>query len=512
MATDLAEPKAVEVFSGPTQQRANGHAIFQVAIACKVRPFARSFCPPSMVDILFRIHVPRFAKWGVLCLLVFLKAQAQDLSRSVPEAFPLAEKVFPQLAPLLQKAIEQSPRGMAANLDFLIAQENVQMARARTLPQAGGYLTYSYARDRRLDRADALLADKLAYNFSVTQPLYHWGALKAGTRLSELAARASENNFAEVCRLLVLEIRATYLRLVILKASRERAAFAYRLAGEEETRVREQIKAGALPPASILEAENKVKQTRLDLDRAEEEFRYAKVSVERLAGSDVLADGSIPSLIPRVGYAEDQIRVLEGLFKADPVKGNFRLASAQLRLDQEKLNYQVIDKTLRPKFNAVTGVMQDEVSYTGSPADRARTQSFYGGLNVTWNIFDGFSTPAQRRASRLRQRQLEEERDDRRREISETVQSQIRQIDFSARSLALGESNLDQYNLFVTKKAEDIAFGASAPSELDGITIARDAVLIQAMIQRSDLMVRMAEFLSTIGRDPALASVLPPPP
>lgn len=92
------------------------------------------------------------------------------------------------------------------------------------------------------------------------------------------------------------------------------------------------------------------------------------------------------------------------------------------------------------------------------------------------------------------------------------MQSQIRQIDFAARSLALGESNLDQYNLFVTKKAEDIAFGASAPSELDGLTIARDAVQIQAMIQRSDLMVRMAEFLSTIGRDPALASVLPPPP
>ncbi len=465
-----------------------------------------------MVDAVIRVLFQPCVKRGALCLLFLLTARAQDLSQPVPGAIPLAERVFPQLAPLLQKATEQSPRGIAANLEFLIAQENVRMARARTLPQAGGYLTYSYARDRRVDRPDALMADKLAYNFSVTQPLYHWGALKAGTQLSELAARASENNFAEVCRLLVLEIRASYLRLIVLKASRDRAAFAHRLAEEENRRVEEQIKAGAIPPASVLEAGNKVKQALIDLDRAEEDFRFAKISLERLAGSDVLADESIPALIPRVDYAEDRIQSLAELFRSEPEKGNFRLASVQLRLDQEKLNYQIIDKTLRPKFNAVTGVMQDEVSYTGSPADRARTQSLYGGLNITWNIFDGYSTPAQRRALRLRQRQIEEERDDRLREISETVQSQIRQIDLSARSLSLGESNLDQYNLFVRKKAEDIAFGASAPSELDGITIARDAVLIQAMIQRSDLMVRMAEFLSTIGRDPALASVSPPPP
>lgn len=486
--------------------------IFKIAIACKVLPSARSYCLPPMVDAFIRVHVPPYVIRGVLCLLIFFKATAQEPSQPVPGSIPLAEKVFPQLAPLLQRAIEQSPRGMAANLEFLIARENVQMARARTLPQAGGYLTYSYARDRRVDRPDALLADKLAYNFSVTQPIYHWGALKAGTQLSEMAARASENNFAEVCRLLVLEIRASYLRLIVLKASKERAAYAFRLAEEEERRVQEQIKAGSLPPATILEAGNKVKQARLDLDRAEEDFRFAKISVERLAGSDALPDESIPSLIPRVDYSEERIQSLAGIFRSDPEKGNFRLASAQLRLDQEKLNYQMIDKNLRPKLNAVTGVMQDEVSYTGSPADRARTQSLYGGLNITWNIFDGFSTPAQRRGSRLRQRQLEEERDDRRREISEAVQSQIRQIDFSSRSMALSESNLDQYNLFVRKKSDDIAFGASAPSELDGITIARDAVLIQAMIQRSDLMVRMAEFLSTIGRDPALASVSPPPP
>jgi len=465
-----------------------------------------------MAETLLRTLTTSALRLGAILAFCAVYAQAQAPAASNARAVPLAEVVFPELAPLLQKAMEQSPRSIGSNLEVLIARENIRVARARSLPQAGGNLTYSYARDQRIDRSEPLMADKLAYNFSLTQPIYHWGALKAGTKLSEIAARATENNVAEVRRLLLLEIRAAYLRLVVLKASAAKAAYAHRLALEEEKQVKAQIEAGETPPASILNAETKVKQARLDLDRAEEDCRYARESIERLAGIDSLPDESVPSLIPHIDYPVELVRSMAELHRSDPEQGNFRLAAVQLRLEQEKLNYQIIDKTLRPKVNFVTGAYQDELSYTGSPADRARTQSLYGGINITWNVFDGYSTPAQRRASRLRQRQLEEERDDRRREISQSVQSLVRQVDFSARSTALSEVTLDQYNLFVRKKAEDIEFGSSAPSEIDGITIARDGVLIQAMIQRADLMGRLAELLSAIGRDPALVLTMPPPP
>ncbi len=464
-----------------------------------------------MADVLLRFVFFRLLKGCAVCALACACLSGQD---APPQAqpLPLAETLFPQLAPLLRKAIQQSPRTIHSNVEFLIAQENVRMARARQLPQAGGFLTYSYAQDRRVDRVDPLNADKLFYHFSVTQPVFHWGALRAGTQLNEVAARLAENNFAEVCRLLVLEVRAAYLRLVVLNATRARAAYALRLAVEEERVAQEQLKAGAIAPAEILHPQTKVKQATLDADRAEEEYRFAKLSLERLTGGDPLADESIPILVPDVPYLPEQVKTLAERYQDDPGHGNFRLAAVELRLDQEKLNYQIVDKALRPKLNLVTGVSQDEVSYTGSPADRANTQSIYAGVNVTWNIFDGYATAAQRRASRLRQRQLENERDDRRKELMETVESQVKQIDFAARSTALGQATLDQYNLFVRKKSEDIAFGISAPAEIDGITIARDSVLIQAMMQRSDLLGRMAEFLSSIGRDPALESIPSPTP
>lgn len=503
----------MKTFTGPCEDDVDaGPSIFEVAIICKLLPSAGFLCLLPMAEVLLRFVFLRLLKGSAACALACACLCAQDAPSPQGRPLPLAETMFPQLAPLLQKAIQQSPRTIHSNIEFLIAQENIHMARSRQLPQVGGFLTYSYAQDRRLDRADPLNADKLFYHFSVTQPVYHWGALRAGTQLNQVAARLAENNFAEVRRLLVLEVRAAYLRLVVLNATRARAAYALRLAVEEERLAQEQLKAGAIAPAEMLGPQTKVTQMTLDAERAEEEYRFAKLSLERLTGGEPLDEGSIPTLVPDIPYSPEQIKALAERYKADPEHGNFRLAAARLRLDQEKLNYQVIDKNLKPKLNLVTGLSQDEVSYTGSPADRANTQSIYAGVNVTWNIFDGFSTSAQRRASRLRQRQLESERDDRRKESTETVESQMKQIDFTARSTALGQATLDQYNLLVKKKSEDIAFGISAPAELDGITIARDGVLIQAMMQRSDLLGRMAEFLSSIGRDPALESILPTSP
>lgn len=513
MAAISKEPIRVKTFRGKGGCHADeGASIFGVAIAGGLLPSADSLRLLPMAEAWLRPVFLRLLKGSVACALACACLYSQEPPRSDAPPLPLAETLFPQLAPLLQKAIQQSPQTIQSNLEFLIAQENVQIARSRQRPQAGGYLTYSYGQDRRADRVDPLNVDKLFYHFSVTQPVYHWGALRAGIQLSKVAAQLAENNFAEGCRLLLLEVRAAYLRLVVLKATRDRAAFALRLAVQEERVAEEQLQAGAIAPAEMTAPRTKVTQLTLDAERAEEEYRLALLSLERLAGGGRLDETSIPGLVPDVPYSPEQIKAWAGRYREDPEQGNFRLASVQLRLDQEKLNYQIIDKNLRPKLNLVTGVSQDEVSYTGSPADRANTQSIYAGVNVTWNIFDGYSTPAQRRASRLRQRQLETERDGRRKELTDAVEAQVKQIDFAARTKALGQATLDQYNLFVKKKGEDVAYGIAAPSELDDARISRDAVLIQAMMQRSDLLGRLAEFLSSIGRDPALGSISSSPP
>jgi len=429
----------------------------------------------------------------------------------VDPAIPLAERMFPPLAPLLEKAVRQSARAIGSNLEFLIARENIGVQRSRMLPSAGGYMTYSYAQDRRLDRADPLNAAKLAYSMVMTQPIFHWGALKAGNDYGKLTAKIAENNYGETCRLLVLELRAAYLRMVVQKAGVKRAQFALRIAETELKQAEGQLKAGAIATAEILTPQRRVRQTQLEFERAEEDYRFSRVTVERLAGVEAIDERSIPTSVAEVPFPKDRLRALAEHFNASETSdGNYRLKIAQLRVDQEKLNYRILDKALRPKFNVVTGVTQDEVSYTGSPADRARTQSLYGGLNVTWNVFDGFLTTTQRRASMLRVRQLEGDLDERQREQSESVRNQMKQIEFAARSTAMAEEMLAEYNLMVAVRQDNVTRGLSAPWEMESVTIARDGVLLQTMLARSDFLGRIADFLSSIGRDPALQTLVPP--
>lgn len=464
-----------------------------------------------MANVLIRVSLCS-KKWAVLalCLLGVPHGWAQS---AVDPTIPVAERIFPALVPLLKQAVQQSPRAISSSLEYLIAQENIGLNRSRMLPSAGGYLTYSYTQDRRLDRTEPLYGAKLMYNMSVTQPLYHWGALRAGNNYGKLTAKIAENNHAETCRLLLLEVRAAYLRLIILKANAKRAEFAVRLASTEWRHVESQVKNGLMSQAELNGPIVRLQYAELDRDRSNEDYRFAKVTVERLTGSEPISDDSIPTEIPKISYPRESLHALSDHFDASaPGTGVYRLEIARLRVEQEKLNYAIIDKNLRPKFNLVVGASQDEVGYTGSPADKARTQSFYGGINMNWAVFDGFSTATQRRASRLRLRQLRAEQSERERDHDELVKNQVRQLEFSARGTGLAEQSLDQANDSVRVMEDDVKRGLSAESQIDGARIARDATQLQTMSSRTDLLSRIADFLSTIGRDPALQFIPLSPP
>jgi len=157
----------------------------------------------------------------------------------------------------------------------------------------------------------------------------------------------------------------------------------------------------------------------------------------------------------------------------------------------------------------VSGVTQDEVSYTGSPEDRARIQSFYAGINVSWTIFDGFSTRGLRRASLLRTRQLEADREARMREVVERAKNQARQVDFAQRQSAVGESRLSQLDGLVKFQEEEVQRGNMSRRDAETVALSRDEMSIRTMIFRVEYLGRLAEFLSSVGRDPTLERILP---
>jgi outer membrane protein TolC len=192
--------------------------------------------------------------------------------------------------------------------------------------------------------------------------------------------------------------------------------------------------------------------------------------------------------------------------------GDFRLGALTLQLEQERLNFRITDVNLRPKFNVVTGAMQDEVSYTGSPSDRARIQSFYAGINLTWTVFDGYATRAQRKASLLRARQIEGERATRRAEVVERARNQARLLEIAQRQTAVGEGRLSKLDGLVRFQQEEVARGNLSRRDAASVALSRDEVLVRTFAYRVEYLGRLAEFLSVIGHDPMLSRLSEPRP
>lgn len=467
-----------------------------------VHPLVLAVFSPSKTFILLIVSLA-----GVACA-----APAEPRS-AVADGIVLPEQLFPTLERVLASALRQSPNALRASADVLIAEQMEEVARARLRPYVGGSGTYSAAQERRLDRAGAYPAQKLTYNFGLTQPLYHWGALRDGVRVAQISALIAEKNQAEAMRILILDLRQVFLRLVVEKAGLKRMETMVKLAEEDLRAIESRIESGAAPKAELFGAQLRVEEARLEWERGMEALRFNQAALERLAGIPPLAAEDIPDAIPPLPPMPGGPGPWLARFSGDrDAGGDFRLAALNLQIEQERLNFRITDVNLRPKFNVVTGAMQDEVSYTGSPADRARIQSFYAGINLTWTVFDGHATRAQRKASLLRTRQIEGERDTRRTEVVERARNQARLLEIAQRQTAVSEGRLAQLDGLVRFQQDEVTRGNLSRRDAASVMLSRDDVLVRTFAYRVEYLGRLAEFLSIIGHDPLLARLSEPRP
>ncbi|HYD84791.1 MAG TPA: TolC family protein, partial [Opitutus sp.] len=168
-------------------------------------------------------HAAIILMYRRLCLLAFVAIAVFPpllRSQSSPNSsLPVVESFFPGLKPLLEQAVRQSPRMIARSAAEALAANSLTVVRAEQLPKIGGYVNYLPANyEQRKDKEGTNLTQKSAYAVNLTQPIYHWGALRDGTRIAELQQQSALGSTIETYRLLVGEIRACYLQLILKKA------------------------------------------------------------------------------------------------------------------------------------------------------------------------------------------------------------------------------------------------------------------------------------------------------
>jgi len=437
------------------------------------------------------------------CLVHSSRAQAPQ-----PVPVPLPEAFFPGLKSMLDSAIKQSPRMILRNLDNAMAEQDRIAARSGQLPSIGGSLQYNpLERDYRADVPGYLKTQQLTYNLTLNQPLYHWGELKANTRIGELRQKITQGQTAESYRLLVQEIRSRYMAVILAKTVVAREQLNLAIARDQLAVAQQKYEKKVFSDADMFPPHVTFDQATLATDKAAEDYRIAKLTLAKLTGTAVLEDSQVPEVIPSVTAAQERLEGLMTAYVSQKDPKSYALDNLRFQVEVEKLNYTVANARLKPKLNLVLGTTKDQQSYTADISTRYDLQTYYAGVQVNWSIFDGFNSRSIVKNTLLRRRQLEQNIEDATTNQLDEVRSEFKQLGFSARGMELAERLLGSAEAGLHMKEDDLKRGLASDAEVSGAKLSYQYNLIAAFNARADYLTRTGEFLSTILEDPALANL-----
>lgn len=417
------------------------------------------------------------------------------------------ERLFPELEAILKSAVSQSPRMLNRALDLEIAENDRISGRSGLLPYVGGFYNQTESRDDRADLADTLSVSKVYYNASLTQPIFHWGERKNNYQASKIREEMAKGNHREAYRLLAQELRYAYLQLIVKKAHLGRARFHLDFQRSQLRLAEERLAKKVISEPEMAAFRLNVERAEIELDRSEYDLLSSKRSFARVSGTQLLDDSAIPETIPVVPYDAGKFdHLLAGyLARKDPPTQD--AVNLRANLEIEELNYRNQKTRLRPKFSLITGVTQDEQSYTLNFAQKYRVTSHYVGFSVNWTLFDGFATGAAIRNSLARRRQMENDYRDLTQRLAEQAQTQVKLLNFSARNMAITDRFVVSADGLLKTRQDDFARGVMSETDVNNARIGLLEAQVNALHARIDFLAKTGEFLGTIVEDPVLANL-----
>jgi outer membrane protein TolC len=446
--------------------------------------------------------IPRRVSLLPLSLVLAAAALAAD-----DGAVPLPERVLPALGPILGDASRLSPRMVSRALDLEIAENNRIAARSNLLPSVGLNFRQLEARDDRGDQPTTLSASKTYYDASITQPLFHWGERRNLARIGELQKLMTEGHYREAFRGLAQELRQRYLTLVTQRQHIVRARHVLQMAQQAAALAEQRLAKKEISEAMAYPIRLAVEQAQIGLERTEFDYEMARRSFARLAGLPGFEDAAVPTEIPPIATASSPIDALLAGFLAQREPSSTEAVNLRHQLAVEELTYRNQKTRLRPKFNLVAGVNQDETSYTLNTAQKYRVNSLYGGFSVSWTVFDGFASQAATRNSLARRRQVEGDYEQLVQRLGEQAQTQAKQIGFAARSMAITERAYASAEGSVSMRRDEFKRGLISEADVGAAELGLIDARIAAFNARTDYFIRVGDFLGTLAQDPAVSNL-----
>ncbi len=333
------------------------------------------------------------SRFNPICLLLVLaggplaagvSAQGKPVA---DEALRLPETLLPGLAPLIQGALNDSSRVLQARLALATSQAEEQDARSGLYPHANVTASADGRREILKDQPGSRYNFNDSYGGSVTQPVYHWGALANRARIGEIERQLAEHEFTEARRNLVLELRAQYTGLIVRRLDLAQARWDDRRHADQLQRDVDRAARGEVASLDLADERLVAQDCALAVERLTRAWDRASGDFAVLIGARDFPGDNLPAEIPPVpdwtaGLRPAANPIMPPVANAGPPAA---LAAVAQEREVAALNLEIARVQQRPMFNLVAGATQDFVF---------GAQVFYLGFQANWNIFDGGATSA----------------------------------------------------------------------------------------------------------------------
>lgn len=424
----------------------------------------------------------------------------------------LPEDVMPQLRPLIEQAMRQSPRVLERNLDLAQSEADWYMVRAASLPNVGGYAMYQLQQEKRADaiyengalKDVSARADRYYYVFSITQPVWQWGALEASRKIARIDRELAAINYGEAYRALAAEIRAAYMGLILSKTGVRNASHILRMAQENLSRQQARYSANQITYGQIMQDQLQLDDASLAERRARADFDFTLGAFRALTGNDQFSEADIPDAIADVPQAP----TVDTVVASSLVESCDSIRAAEKSVTRAKLGLIGPRFNLYPKLSAIAGATRDEFSRDINMYNKYQTDTWYVGAQINWTMFDGFSTKGQKLAAYTRLRRAEQRLVGLRESLGRGLDRERQNVGFTWEAYQNAKMRLRMAREQVDHIQDQLKRGEASQAQADTAQSAMNTQLFSTQAALAAHFSANVQYLSSRGMDPLGKSVV----
>jgi outer membrane protein TolC len=436
----------------------------------------------------------------------------------------MPENYLPGLMELVHAAQKESPTMITQQIQVAEAEANLLNADSVLYPSLSAGGSYGLASESVGEAGQFGAAGSHStgnstsesYSVSASMPVFRWGAVWNGIRVTKLALEISRKSYAEAYRTFLQQLRDSYIALVAKKIGLRNAGVNLQLAEDARNLAQANLKSGMIAEGGTVASKLGEEDARLNYDRLLEDYSHAKRVLAQLAGVPDIKEDSIPGEVPKVPYPSDTADAVLAAFLRDGAKSTFQAENLQMAIHQARLNYDIAITRQLPQFSAYYGYSAADTTSIAlasaspgeapSPASIAKVgeTSISYGISAGWDIFDGFSTEAGIRSAKLTRRAAERQMLTYLETTLEQAQDARRQLDLYARAMAMAEERHDLAAAALRQTEADHKFGTVPQAAVDATRYGLYASELNQISARADFLSHWSSFVSLVDADPAL--------